>query len=144
MVAAISVLVTSAMVDLGSLDLGALTNLVKTADTTTISRLSRTSHFYKTACHSVLTDRRIARAAELAAQRQAAASAEEAARAAQLAERQAEELAELEVQRQAIEFVNRIRESRGLPPLRPSEIDSDSESEGGISSITTSNHGHSD
>ena len=121
----------SAMVDFGSLDLGALTNLLKTADTTTISRLSRTSHFYKTACHSVLTDRRIARAAELAAQRQAAASAEEAARAAH-------------VQRQAIEFVNRIRESRGLAPLRPSEIDSDSESEGGISSITTSNHGHSD
>ena len=127
----------SAMVDFGSLDLGALTNLVKTADTTTISRLSRTSHFYKTACHSVLTDRFIVRAAELA-------RIEEAARAAQLAERQAEELAELEVQRQAIEFVNRIRESRGLAPLRPSEIDSDSESEGGISSITTSNHGHSD
>ena len=125
------------MVDFGSLDLGALTNLVKTADTTTISRLSRTSHFYKTACHSVLTDRLRVRAAELA-------RIEEAARAAQLAERQAEELAELEVQRQAIEFVNRIRESRGLAPLRPSEIDSDSESEGGISSITTSNHGHSD
>ena len=127
----------SAMVDFGSLDLGALTNLLKTADTTTISRLARTSHFYKTACHSVLTDRFIVRAAELA-------RIEEAARAAQLAERQAEELAELEVQRQAIEFVNRIRESRGLPPLRSSEIDSDSESEGGISSITTSNHGHSD
>ena len=124
----------SAMVDFGSLDLGALTNLLKTADTTTISRLSRTSHFYKTACHSVLTDRFIVRAAELA-------RIEEAARAAQLAERQAEELAELEVQRQAIDFVNRIRESRGLPALRPSEIGSDSESEEGW---VDSNHGHSD
>ena len=103
----------SAMVGFGSLDLGALTNLLKTADTTTISRLSRTSHFYKTACHSVLTDRFIVRAAELA-------RIEEAARAGKAAANE-----------YYIAFVNRSRESRGLPPLRPSEIDSDSESEGG-------------